>query len=82
MDAFVYFHHNMPDRSTSCLIRVGSKEQILANLANFAYDPINYGYLRQLNVIDLFIGNDLKYILVLYFISYLIRCKIITACTW
>lgn len=32
-----------------------SKRQILANLANFAYDPMNYEYLRKLNVIDLFI---------------------------
>ncbi|XP_002731356.2 armadillo repeat-containing protein 7-like [Saccoglossus kowalevskii] len=31
------------------------KEQVLANLANFAYDPINYDYIRQLNVIDLFL---------------------------
>lgn len=31
------------------------KEQILANLANFSYDPINYEWLRQLNVIDLFL---------------------------
>ncbi|ELU05208.1 hypothetical protein CAPTEDRAFT_227167 [Capitella teleta] len=34
-----------------------AKEQILANLANFAYDPINYDYLRQLKVIDLFLDN-------------------------
>jgi hypothetical protein len=32
-----------------------AKFQVLANLANFAYDPINYEYLRQLNVIDLFL---------------------------
>jgi hypothetical protein len=32
-----------------------SKLQVLANLANFAYDPINYEYLRQLNAIDLFL---------------------------
>ena len=32
-----------------------SKEQVLANLANFAYDPINFEYLRELHVIDLFI---------------------------
>eukprot|EP00794_Sanderia_malayensis_P005580 gene5580-6269_t len=32
-----------------------SKLQILGNLANFAYDPINYEYLRDLNVIDLFL---------------------------
>lgn len=32
-----------------------AKEQVLANLANFAYDPQNYGHLRQLQVIDLFL---------------------------
>lgn len=31
------------------------KLQVLANLANFAYDPINFEYLRQLQVIDLFL---------------------------
>lgn len=35
----------------------GSKEEILANLANFAYDPINYGHFRKLNVVDLFMGE-------------------------
>uniref|UniRef100_A0A0A9XLY7 Armadillo repeat-containing protein 7 n=1 Tax=Lygus hesperus TaxID=30085 RepID=A0A0A9XLY7_LYGHE len=32
-----------------------AKQQVLANLANFAYDPINYGWLRKLNVIRLFL---------------------------
>ncbi|XP_046734974.1 armadillo repeat-containing protein 7 [Diprion similis] len=32
-----------------------AKTQVLANLANFAYDPINYEYLRKLKVIDLFL---------------------------
>lgn len=32
------------------------KLQVLANLANFAYDPINYEYFRQLNILDLFLG--------------------------
>ena len=32
-----------------------AKEQVLANLANFAYDPINYQYFRTLNVLDLFL---------------------------
>lgn len=32
-----------------------AKEQVLANLANFSYDPINYSWLRQLRVIDLFL---------------------------
>ncbi|XP_033228286.1 uncharacterized protein LOC117180079 [Belonocnema kinseyi] len=31
------------------------KEQVLANLANFAYDPVNYDYLRELKVIKLFL---------------------------
>lgn len=32
-----------------------AKEQVLANLANFAYDPVNYDYLRTLRVADLFL---------------------------
>ncbi|CAI5469863.1 unnamed protein product [Closterium sp. Yama58-4] len=32
-----------------------AKEQIVANLANFAYDPVNYDYLRKLNVLELFL---------------------------
>ena len=35
----------------------GAKEEILANLANFAYDPINYNHFRKLNVVDLFMGK-------------------------
>ena len=40
------------------LFSLESKLQILANLANFAYDPINYEYLRILNIIELFIGKN------------------------
>lgn len=32
-----------------------TKEKVVANLANFAYDPYNYTFLRQLNVIELFL---------------------------
>ncbi|XP_054623863.1 armadillo repeat-containing protein 7 [Dunckerocampus dactyliophorus] len=32
-----------------------AKEQVLANLANFAYDPKNTDYLKQLQVTDLFL---------------------------
>ncbi|XP_022894596.1 armadillo repeat-containing protein 7-like [Olea europaea var. sylvestris] len=32
-----------------------SKEKIVANLANFAYDPFNYTFLRQLNILELFL---------------------------
>ena len=30
----------------------------MANLANFGYDPINYGHFRKLNVLDLFMGKN------------------------
>ncbi|KAF7831146.1 armadillo repeat-containing protein 7 isoform X1 [Senna tora] len=32
-----------------------TREKIVANLANFAYDPYNYNFLRQLNVLELFL---------------------------
>ena len=32
-----------------------NKLQIIANLANFGYDPINYEFFRTLNVLDLFL---------------------------
>jgi hypothetical protein len=32
-----------------------AKEQVVAHLANFAYDPFNFEYLRKLNVLDLFL---------------------------
>ncbi|KAK2147721.1 hypothetical protein LSH36_539g01000 [Paralvinella palmiformis] len=32
-----------------------AKLQVLANLTNFAYDPINYEYIRHLKIIDLFL---------------------------
>lgn len=31
--------------------------QVLANLANFAFDPINYEALRRLNVLNLFLDH-------------------------
>ncbi|XP_066901752.1 LOW QUALITY PROTEIN: uncharacterized protein [Halyomorpha halys] len=38
-----------------------AQEQVIANLANFAYDPINYEFIRKLHIIDVFldeIGNN------------------------
>ncbi|KAL5577981.1 hypothetical protein UlMin_019680 [Ulmus minor] len=32
-----------------------TKEKVVANLKNFAYDPYNYTFLRQLNVLELFV---------------------------
>ncbi|RVW39399.1 Armadillo repeat-containing protein 7 [Vitis vinifera] len=37
------------------LLGAETKERIAANLANFAYDPFNYNFLRQLNVLELFL---------------------------
>lgn len=34
-----------------------AKQQVLANLANFAYDPINYNTLWDLQVVDMFLGG-------------------------
>ncbi|KAK7070380.1 Armadillo repeat-containing protein 7, partial [Halocaridina rubra] len=34
-----------------------SREQVLANLASFSYDPINYKWLRNLGVIDIFLNQ-------------------------
>lgn len=42
---------------TSNLVETEKKEQVLANLANFAYDPINYEFFKRLNIIDLFING-------------------------
>lgn len=36
---------------------VAAKEQVLANLANFSYDPINYDFLRSLQIINLFLDQ-------------------------
>ena len=33
-----------------------NKLQIIANLTNFGYDPINYGFFRTLNMLDLFLN--------------------------
>ncbi|XP_015921252.2 armadillo repeat-containing protein 7 isoform X2 [Parasteatoda tepidariorum] len=34
-----------------------AKEQVLANLANFAYDPENYIHFNELNIVDLFLDQ-------------------------
>ncbi len=34
-----------------------AKLQIMANLANFAYDPINFEAFRKLNILDLFLDH-------------------------
>ncbi|GFR11208.1 armadillo repeat-containing protein 7 [Trichonephila clavata] len=36
---------------------IEAKEQVLANLANFAYDPENYIHIKELNIVDLFLDN-------------------------
>ncbi|KAK8789497.1 hypothetical protein WA588_001380 [Blastocystis sp. NMH] len=34
-----------------------AKQQIIANLANFAYDPYNYVIMKELNILDLFLDG-------------------------
>ena len=34
---------------------LSAKQQVMANLANFAYDPINLQYLKELQVLDIFL---------------------------
>jgi len=55
VDRFEYLQElvNEFHQSTS----LESQEQVLANLANFSYDPLNYHYLRELKVIDIFISG-------------------------
>ena len=36
---------------------VEKQREIVAHLANFAYDPLNYPALRELNIVDLFLGT-------------------------
>ena len=61
------------------------KRQVLANLANFSYDPINYQFLRRLKVIDLFLGKYLtssiiKTYLVFYIIAKLSCLEFVHKC--
>lgn len=42
---------SLPDTAAS----IPEKERIVARLANFAYDPINWEYLRKLNALELFL---------------------------
>lgn len=34
---------------------VEAKKEVLANLANFAYDPINYDHIKRLRILDVFL---------------------------
>lgn len=49
--------HRPGPGATARFSTADAKEQVLANLANFAYDPANYQYLRQLQVLDLFLDS-------------------------
>ncbi|KAJ0099329.1 hypothetical protein Patl1_21151 [Pistacia atlantica] len=57
-EGFVIFHaYNIILRTDSFprMNDLATKEKIVANLANFAYDPYNYSFLRQLNILELFL---------------------------
>ena len=60
MSGYIWIDNNragMPPKFYFASFLLESKLQVLANLANFAYDPINYEHLRKLNVVDLFLGK-------------------------
>ncbi|XP_054719545.1 armadillo repeat-containing protein 7-like isoform X2 [Uloborus diversus] len=40
-----------------------AKQEVLANLANFAYDPDNYDHFRELNIVDLFLDKNFKHLI-------------------
>ena len=37
--------------------RLERRRELVSHLSNFAYDPYNYPALRQLNIVDLFLGT-------------------------
>ncbi|NXX03389.1 ARMC7 protein, partial [Larus smithsonianus] len=53
----IFFRLSMFPHTPDASLLAEAKEQVLANLANFAYDPKNYEYLRQLQVLDLFLDT-------------------------
>lgn len=40
---------------TGKFLSTEAQEQVTANLANFSYDPLNYGYLRESQAVELFL---------------------------
>lgn len=56
VDRFTYLKQ-LADEYLCANVQVEKKDQVLANLANFAYDPINYEYFRRLDILDIFINN-------------------------
>ncbi|XP_068223407.1 armadillo repeat-containing protein 7 isoform X2 [Palaemon carinicauda] len=54
VDRFQYLKELVEEFSNT---ESSAKEQVLANLANFSYDPINYQWLRRLKVIDIFLHH-------------------------
>lgn len=55
MNTSLFFHIQNLIMQTNYFIS-DAKEQVLANLANFSYDPDNYTHIKELNIVDLFIG--------------------------
>jgi hypothetical protein len=39
------------------------RRELVAHLANFCYDPIHFDFIRQLNVLELFLGKNFLYML-------------------
>ncbi|XP_077500329.1 armadillo repeat-containing protein 7-like [Amblyomma americanum] len=54
-ERFRYIKELVTEFQVSCSNE--AKEQVLANLANFAYDPVNYEHFKRLNILSLFIDQ-------------------------
>ncbi|XP_049514779.1 armadillo repeat-containing protein 7 isoform X1 [Dermacentor silvarum] len=54
-ERFRYLKELVNEFHTSCSSE--AKEQVLANLANFAYDPVNYDHFKRLNILSLFMDQ-------------------------
>ncbi|XP_075527898.1 armadillo repeat-containing protein 7-like [Dermacentor variabilis] len=54
-ERFRYLKELVNEFHTSCSSE--AKEQVLANLANFAYDPANYDHFKRLNILNLFVDQ-------------------------
>lgn len=73
------FSHNLCSSNgilTSFFFFLESKAQVTANLANFAYDPINYQHFKKSAVPDLFLQllSEIDTKLVLHGISGICNC--------
>ena len=50
--------HIEHDKTESAHASWQKRRELVAHLANFCYDPIHFDFIRQLNVLELFLGKN------------------------